>query len=160
LEVLGFTRIQGVDLSPRLVRQYKGSAPCLVGDCRQLAFADHSKDILIVQGGLHHLLVLPDDLQCAFAEMHRVLRSNGRVVFVEPWLTPFLRFAHELAHTVMVRRISTKLDVLAIMIEHERLTYAQWLNHPELILELSRTYFKPVYERFKWGKWNFVGVPR
>src|ERR1700693_3052243 len=31
LERLGFTRLEGVDLSPRLVAQYRGPAKCFVG---------------------------------------------------------------------------------------------------------------------------------
>src|SRR5579863_8906443 len=38
LQSLGFTRVEGVDLSPSLVAQYQGSARCYVGDCRQLPF--------------------------------------------------------------------------------------------------------------------------
>src|SRR5712692_72481 len=66
LESLGFTRLEGVDLSPRLIAQYRGPAKCVVGDCRQLPFADRSKDVLIVQGGLHHLSTLLDDLDQTF----------------------------------------------------------------------------------------------
>jgi SAM-dependent methyltransferase len=94
LERLGFTRLEGVDLSPRLIVEYKGSAKCTVADCRHLPFADGSKDVLIVQGGLHHLPNLPDDLDQTFSEMQRVLRKSGRVLFVEPWRTPFLTFVH------------------------------------------------------------------
>src|SRR5882762_5655493 len=94
LQRLGFTDLEGVDLSPRLLAQFKGSAKCTVADCRQLPFADRSKDILIVQGGLHHLPTLPGDLDQTFEQMHRVLRKDGRVVLVEPWLTSFLRIAH------------------------------------------------------------------
>jgi len=49
LQRLGFTRIEGVDLSPRLLAQFKGSAKCTVADCRRLPFTDRSKDILTVQ---------------------------------------------------------------------------------------------------------------
>src|SRR3982074_3831120 len=94
LQRLGFTRMEGVDLSPRLLAQCKGSAKCTVADCRKLPFTDRSKDVLIVQGGLHHLPALPDDLDQTFSEMQRVLRRNGRVMFVEPWRTPFLTFVH------------------------------------------------------------------
>src|SRR5258708_30880750 len=94
LERLGLTRLEGVDLSPRLLAQFKGSAKCTVADCRQLPFADRSKDVLIVQGGLHHLPALPDDLDRTFSEMQRVLRTSGRVMFVEPWRTPLLTFVH------------------------------------------------------------------
>src|SRR6266851_10006764 len=89
---LGFRNIEGVDISPRLLAQYTGEARCYAGDCRELPFADKSKYAAIVQGGLHHLPVLPDDLERVFAELQRVLRPEGHVVFVEPWLTPFLRF--------------------------------------------------------------------
>src|SRR6266851_3134310 len=104
LERLGFTRLEGADLSPRLVAQYRGPAKCIVSDCRQLPFADRSKDVLIVQGGLHHLPTLPDDLDQTFSEMQRVLRTDGRVLFVEPWRTPFLTFVHFISEISPVRR--------------------------------------------------------
>src|SRR5215470_963157 len=83
LHRLGFTRLGGVDLSPRLIAQYQGPAKCMVADCRKLPFANNSKDVLIVQGGLHHLPHLPTDLEQTFAEMQRVLRKDGRMMLVE-----------------------------------------------------------------------------
>ncbi|MGB2901716.1 MAG: class I SAM-dependent methyltransferase [Candidatus Acidiferrum sp.] len=160
LERLGFTHVEGVDLSPRLIAQYRGSAKCFVGDCRQLPFADRSKDVLIVQGGLHHLPALPEDLEKTFSEMQRVLRKEGRVVFVEPWLTPFLRFVHAVSENSLARRLSNKIDALATMIQFERRTYEQWLTHPDLIRKLAHAHFSPAHESFEWGKWNFVGHPR
>jgi SAM-dependent methyltransferase len=157
---LGFRNIQGVDLSPRLLAEYTGEARCYAGDCRELPFADGSKDAAIVQGGLHHLPVLPDDLERVFAELRRVLRPSGRVVFVEPWLTPFLRFVHTAAQNPLARRLSVKLDALAAMIENERQTYENWLGRPEEISQLVQRYFQPEHESFAWGKWNFVGRPR
>jgi ubiquinone/menaquinone biosynthesis C-methylase UbiE len=157
---LGFTRLEGVDLSPRLIAEYRGPAKCFVADCRQLPFADRSKDILIVQGGLHHLPTLPDDLEKTFSEMQRVLRKDGRVVFVEPWLTPFLRFVHAVSENPLARRLSNKLDALATMIQFERRTYDQWLTQPDLITQIARKHFVPQHESFTWGKWNFVAKPR
>jgi len=157
---LGFRYIEGVDLSPRLLAEYKGAAKCYTGDCRELPFANETKDAAIVQGGLHHLPVLPDDLERVFAEVRRVLRSDGRVIFVEPWLTPFLRFVHGVAENALARRVSGKLDALAVMIENERQTYENWLSRPQEILELARKYFQVEQETFAWGKWNFVGRPR
>jgi ubiquinone/menaquinone biosynthesis C-methylase UbiE len=159
LERLGFTRIEGVDLSPRLVAQYHGPAKCIVADCRKLPFAARTKDVLIVQGGLHHLPVLPDDLDQTFSEMHRVLRNDGCVVLVEPWLTPFLRFVHAVSENPLARRLSNRMDALATMIEFERRTYEQWLGQPALIQKTARAHFVPVHESFAWGKWNFVGAP-
>lgn len=159
LQALGFTRVEGVDLSAHLVAQYQGNARCYVCDCRQLPFADESKDALIVQGGLHHLPSLPDDLERALAQMQRVLRKDGRVVLVEPWLTPFLRFAHAACENPAARRLSNKVDALAVMIEHERRTYEQWLGQPDLIRQIVRKYFVPVQQSVAWGKWSFVGKP-
>jgi ubiquinone/menaquinone biosynthesis C-methylase UbiE len=160
LERLGFTRLEGVDLSPRLIAQYRGPARCMVADCRQLPFADRSKDVLIVYGGLHHLPALPDDLDQTFSEMQRVLRKDARVVFVEPWLTPFLRFIHAISEIPLARRLSNKMDALATMIQFERRTYEQWLSQPDLIRKIARAHFVPLHESFARGKWNFVGTPR
>lgn len=160
LERLGFIHIEGVDLSPRLIAQYRGPAKCFVGDCRQLPFVDRSKDVLIVQGGLHHLPTLPDDLEKTFSEMQRVLRKDGRAMFVEPWLTPFLKLVHAVSENPLARRLSNKMDALATMIHFERRTYQQWLTQPDLIRKLAHAHFSPVHESFEWGKWNFVGHPR
>ncbi len=159
LERLGFTQLEGADLSSQLLSQYRGSAKCTVCDCRQLPFAEASKDVLIVQGGLHHLPTLPESLQQAFAEMHRVLSRNGRVVIVEPWLTSFLKFTHSVCRIPLARRVSAKVDALATMIQYEQRTYDQWLSNPDLILRLARAHFAPVKEAFSWGKWQFAGVP-
>ena len=160
LQRLGFTRLEGVDLSPRLIAQYKGSAHCIVADCRKLPFADRSKDVLIVQGGLHHLPNLPADLKQTFSEMQRVLRKDGRVMFVEPWRTPFLTLVHFVSEIPIVRRFSNKMDAFATMTEYEIRTYTQWLGQPDVIKRMSRTHFVPVHESFAWGKWSFVGMPR
>jgi len=157
---LGFQNLEGVDLSPRLVAQYKGPATCYVADCRHLPFANASKDVMIVQGGLHHLPVLPDDLEQTFAEIQRALKADGRVMFVEPWRTPFLTFAHFVSDHPLMRRLSNKLDALATMTEHERPTYERWLSVPGVITKLAHAHFVPALESCAWGKWNFVGTPR
>ena len=159
LERLGFTNLVGVDLSARLIALYEGKARCFVSDCRRLPFPDQSEDVLIVQGGLHHLTTLPADLAQTCAEMHRVLRRDGRAVIVEPWLTPFLRLVHSVSGMGLARKCSAKLDALATMIDYERVTYEQWLNQPGMILNIARAHFSPVHESFAWGKWMFVGKP-
>ena len=94
LESHGFTRIEGVDLSQALLSEYEGDVRLYAGDCRELKFPDSSKDVLIVQGGLHHLPRIPADLNAVLSEVVRVLRPGGRFVCVAPWLTPFLRSVH------------------------------------------------------------------
>lgn len=159
LSRLGFTHLEGVDLSARLVGLYQGPGQCYVCDCRQLPFPDQSKDVLIVQGGLHHLPTLPESLEQALAEARRVLGKGGRLIVVEPWRTPFLTLAHFVSEIQIVRRCSAKLDALATMTELERQTYEQWLSQPQLVLNLLHRYFKPVHESFAWGKCRFVGIP-
>jgi len=160
LERLGFTHLEGADLSSALLQQYHGPAKWYLCDCRELPFADQSKDVLIVQGGLHHLPALPDDVQRTFAEIRRVLRRNGRLVVVEPWSTPFLTFVNMVCENPLARRLFRKLDALATMNECEEPTFSQWLTNPDLILRLCSQYFMSVQEFFVWGKWYFVGTPR
>jgi ubiquinone/menaquinone biosynthesis C-methylase UbiE len=160
LQQLGFSRVEGIDLSPRLLAQYTGTAKCTVGDCRALPFADHCKDVIIVQGGLHHLPELPGDLEQTLAEIRRVLKRDGRAMFVEPWATPFLNFVHAVCENPFARRHSVKLDALATMIEHERQTYEQWLTQPQWVLSIAGKHFVTLRQSFAWGKWRFLGSPR
>lgn len=159
LQQFGFSNLEGIDLSPRLLERYRGNGRLYVGDCRHLPFPDRSRDFLIVQGGVHHLNKLPDDLEQTFREMQRVLRKDGRVVIVEPWRTPFLRFVHAVSRLRIARACSVKLNAFETMFENERETYEAWLSKPQLIRELSQKYFHPVQESFRWGKWSFVGTP-
>jgi len=62
--------------------------------------------------------------------MQRVLRTDGRVMFVEPWRTLFLTFVHFISELSPVRRISSKMDAFATMTHYERRTYEQWLASP------------------------------
>ena len=78
-----------------------------------------------MQGGLHHLHKLPDDLERVLAEARRVLRRDGRLVVVEPWLTPFLSLAHFVCALRPAHLLSRKVWALATMIEHERDTAAK-----------------------------------
>jgi ubiquinone/menaquinone biosynthesis C-methylase UbiE len=160
LQQLGFSHVAGLDLSPRLLAQYTGPAQRIVADCRQLPLADHSEDVIIVQGGLHHLPELPGDLDQTFSEIRRVLKKNGRAMFVEPWSTPFLNLVHAVCENPLARKCSVKLDALATMIHYERRTYEQWLTQPQLVLRVAEKYFVPVHQSFRWGKWRFLGTPR
>jgi ubiquinone/menaquinone biosynthesis C-methylase UbiE len=160
LQQLGFSQIEGVDLSPRLLAQYHGAARTTVADCRELPFADRTKDVVIVQGGLHHLPTLPGDLDRTLAEIRRVLKREGQVIFVEPWLTPFLRMVHAICENPLARKCSAKLDALATMIDYERRTYEQWLTQPNLVLSVAEKHFVATQQSFAWGKWRYVGTPR
>jgi len=159
LEALGFQRLEGVDLSERLLRRYNGPATLYVCDCRRLPFADGSRDIVIVQGGLHHLREVPDDLEDVLREIRRVLRPQGHLVVVEPWLTPFLRVVHSVCRNRLARRLSRRIGALAVMIEREGRTYEGWLSHPAEIHDRLEAQFRPDRLRIRWGKLMFVGRP-
>ncbi len=125
-----------------------------------LPFSDRSRDIVIVHGGLHHLKMLPDDLERTLSEAHRVLTAEGLLVAVEPWLTPFLRIAHAVCRIALARRVSSKIDAQATMITHEGWTYEQWLTRGPTILSLLQNYFHVERCVIAWGKLSFVGRKR
>ncbi len=154
---MGFGDICGVDLSPSLLRQHTGRAKLYVGDCRDIKLPDACKDFVIVQGGLHHLPELPDDLDKCLGEIRRILAPGGLVAFVEPSLTPFLRLVHYACGIRVLRRLMPKLDALAVMIDHERVGYFNWLSRQGEICTLTCRHFNPLLNRRSFGKWYFVG---
>jgi len=160
LSKLGFVQIEGVDLSASLLSQYSGTARCHVADCRSLPFEDHSREVIIIQGGLHHLPSTSGDLDRCLREIHRVLTVGGQVLIVEPWLTPFLSFVHVVCRQTWVRRLMPKINALATMIDHERETYFEWLTRPNEILSALDRYFLSEQLRCRWGKLMFVGTTR
>ncbi len=154
---LGFTRLEGCDLSQRLLECCEFPARLYVADCRQLPFEDSSRDIFIVQGGLHHLPSLKTDLPQVLAEVRRVLRPGGRFVVVEPWLTPFLSCVHFLAKQRIVRRLSKKIDALQVMIEREATTYFAWLAASREVESFLKLNFATEKYCTGFGKLMFVG---
>jgi SAM-dependent methyltransferase len=156
---LGFPHVIGVDLSPALIDRSACRRQGIVGDARQLPVATASHDLVIVQGGLHHLPSM-DDVHLALAEMHRVLKPDGRAIIIEPWMTPFLRGVHLVAECRALRRIWNRLDAFAAMTEEERPTYEAWLGRPHTILEAVSARFDPLVLRRRFGKLVFMGRPR
>lgn len=157
LEKLGFENLEGVDISAKLLAEYNGEARLHEADCRSLPFEDESRDIIIVQGGLHHLQKLPEDLDQTFAEVVRVLRPNGKFVLVEPWLTPFLRLVHLLSERKTVRKVSSKFDAFATMVHYEAETYYNWLEKSSEIMEQLKFWFDSDYLQIRLGKLTFIG---
>lgn len=158
LKHLGFERLEGVDYSSALLANYAGPAKCVLADCRALPFPDASRDIVIVQGGLHHLQTLPGDLERVVKEVRRVLRPGGRFMVVEPWRTPFLRFVHWVGSFRLARQAWDKLDALETMTELEWVTYDQWLRQPTMVLECLETDFAAERNIVGWGKLMWVGI--
>ncbi len=157
LEQLGFQNLEGVDLSDTLLQQYQGPAQLYVCDCRELHFEDNSKDFVIVQGGLHHLETLPDDLERTVCQVRRVLRPSGRMVVVEPWMTPFLRCAHFIGRQRLLQNMWGKIEAFGRMNEIEGDVYLNWLGQPKNILSIFDCHFATEIRRRKWGKLIYVG---
>jgi SAM-dependent methyltransferase len=157
LDRLGFDRVHGIDLSPRLLGLHQREGRSAVGDCRQLPIESLSFDVAIVHGGLHHLPILPDDLNLTVAEVRRILKPGGLFVVVEPWLTPFLAFVHFVGSIRVTRRMSQRMDALMTMTEHERETYERWLSQPDAIMAILTSAFEPISVEQRWGKLLFVG---
>lgn len=157
LDRLGFSRVHGIDLSPRLLVLHQRRGRCAVGDCRHLPVHSLSHDLAIVHGGLHHLATLPDDLELTVGEVRRILKPGGLFIVVEPWETPFLEFVHRVGSRTVTRRLSQRMDALMTMIEHERHTYEQWLSQPQSIIAILTSAFEPIRMDQRWGKLLFVG---
>jgi SAM-dependent methyltransferase len=156
---LGFPDVVGVDFSEALAGGYRGPGHMVLGDARALPFATASRDVVVVQGGLHHLATF-EDVGAALAEMARVAKADGRIVIIEPWRTPFLRMVNWLVAQPIVRRWSVKLDALATMNEEEYPLYDRWLDSPETVLALVRGALIPSTLRRRWGKILLIGRPR
>ena len=154
---LGFTDLIGVDYSRALVATHEGPGRCVLGDVRAIPLKSGSCDIVAVQGGLHHLFSF-SDVDCALAEMCRVLSPQGRVVIIEPWLTAFLRAVHAVSAQPLARRLWPKLDAFETMREEERETYERWLGAPDEILAIIRRHVVPQLLRCRWGKLVLVGT--
>jgi SAM-dependent methyltransferase len=82
------TSVTGIDISPVATRAASDAAEregladrttFTAMDCEALEFDDSSFDLVCGEGILHHLA-----LDAALAEIARVLRPNGRGVFLEP----------------------------------------------------------------------------
>jgi ubiquinone/menaquinone biosynthesis C-methylase UbiE len=157
LHNLGFDRIEGIDISPRLANRYRGPGTLIIADCRELPLPNASRDALIVQGGLHHLPRLPEDVEQTLLEVSRVLRPGGRFVMVEPCRTPYLSFVHFFSKLRVARALSNKVDAFAEMTENEHATYFEWLKNRDIVLTLLRKFFQPEHQSVRWGKMSFVG---
>jgi SAM-dependent methyltransferase len=158
LRALGFHQITAVDLSPSLL--VASERPAILADSRALPCGSGTHDLVVVHGGLHHLHRLPEDLDLTLEEFWRVLSEDGRLVIVEPWKTPFLRFVHFLCDLPIVRRVFPKAEALASMIAHERPTYERWLASHAVIKRSLLRWFEPERWHVAFGKLLFVGRRR
>lgn len=160
IEEIGFKHIEGVDLSASLLSQYQGSARLYVGDCRELKFKDRSKDLIIIQDGLHHLRTIPEDIEKVLSESYRALKPNGRIIIVEPWLTLFRRSVLFACKIRILGWLWPKFNSYISMVELEGKSYRNWLYHGSSVLKILDKYFICLSRRIRWGKFMYIGEKR
>jgi len=74
--------VVGIDISPMIVQSAVAHHPSLRGtgaDVRRLPFADQSFDVVVSNSTLDHFDDL-DDVVAGLSELHRVLKSGGRLL--------------------------------------------------------------------------------
>jgi SAM-dependent methyltransferase len=131
-------KVTGLDLSPdmlaiarRRAAEAGGDVDLREGDAHRLPFADAAFDTVVCTYGL---CTIPDDRR-AVGEMHRVLRSGGRLVLVD----------HVRSTIPPVRWFQRGLEVLSVRIDGDRLT-----RRPAAIV--GQFGFDVVErDRFRWG---------
>ena len=81
---------------PGLITSEVFPAPAvrLVADARHLPFPEAALRAIVFTDVLHHM----PDVQQFFREACRCLRSGGKILMVEPWVTPWSRFVYRRLH--------------------------------------------------------------
>jgi len=81
---------------PGLIRSEVFCCPSvqLVLDGRQIPFRDGSLRAIVFTNVLHHI----PDLRGFFEEGSRCLRPGGKILMIEPWVTPWSRFVYKHLH--------------------------------------------------------------
>ena len=159
LQRMGFQNVEGVDLSDSLLEEYRGPATLHLADCLDLPLDEDGYDVVIVQGGLHHLPQMPTDLDRCLGCVRRILKPTGKFYVIEPWSTPFLTLAHTVTEWPIMRKVYAKGDALAIMTERERVTYEQWLGSTRQIQDAFQRHFEIQQWKASWGKLAAIGTP-
>jgi SAM-dependent methyltransferase len=65
-----------------------------VADAQQMPFEDGSLRAIVFTDVMHHI----PDVRRFFSEAARCLRPGGRILMIEPWVTPWSRFIYERFH--------------------------------------------------------------
>ncbi len=159
-DLLELARAGDEDALDSLLEEYRGPAQLHLADCLELPLESDSYDVVIVQGGLHHLPDMPTDLDRSLAGVNRILKPTGKFYVIEPWKTPFLVFAHAVTDRSLTRKLYAKGDALATMTERERVTYEQWLGMPDVIRETFQRHFEIESWQTNWGKLAAIGSPK
>jgi len=66
----------------------------VVADAEKIPFADGSLRAIVMTDVLHHM----PRVESFFAEASRCLRRDGKILMIEPWVTPWSRFVYTRLH--------------------------------------------------------------
>jgi len=66
----------------------------VVSDAQAMTFADGALRAIVMTNVLHHM----PKVRLFFAEATRCLRSGGRILMIEPWVTPWSRLIYKRLH--------------------------------------------------------------
>lgn len=141
--------VTGTDFSPVAIvrareraRRYQFDATFMVADAENLAFADHSFDIVTVHDGLHHL----DNPERAIREMARVARRG--VLILDPAQAALTRLAVWLGAAVDVEEAGNpvkRLDPEAVMTILRKEAFER--------IAFRRTLMYYPHEPYRWFAW-------
>lgn len=149
-----------IDLARKQARSEGLDIAFEVMDAENLSFKDHCFDVVCGTGILHHL-----DLKSAYSELQRVVKANGKTVFVEPLghnpvitlyrkLTPAMRTEDE--HPLLMSDIAlAKSSFEHVDAHHFNLfatlsTFVPFLSSP--LNSLDKVLFKiiPFAKKYSW----------
>lgn len=176
-------RVTGTDFSPAAIarareraRRYGFDATLLVADAENLAFADHSFDLVAVHDGLHHL----DNPERAIQEMARVARRG--VLILDPAQAAMTRLAIRIGITVEVeeagnpvKRFDPKAVATILHTEgferivfrrtlmyypHEPYRWFAWFDNPVLFLLFRAAFTSINLALGRWGNKLSLGATR
>jgi SAM-dependent methyltransferase len=66
----------------------------MIADAQSLPFAEHSLRAVVMTNVMHHM----PDVRRFFSEASRVLRPDGKILMIEPWVTPWSSFVYKYLH--------------------------------------------------------------
>jgi SAM-dependent methyltransferase len=141
-----------VDLWPGLSEHVEGGVEAHVKSATNLGFLEsESVDVVFASNFLEHLSI--DDVRAVLAEAHRVLRSRGRLILVQPnYRTSHKRYFDDYTHISIWTDVSLSDFVEAERFEVERVesrflpltVKSRFPVHPSLIRLYLASPIKPM----------------
>ncbi|MDD2923525.1 MAG: class I SAM-dependent methyltransferase [Anaerolineales bacterium] len=111
-----YKEIHGIDLTADIEAVQSVFAPMNIplflekGDVQNMPYPDHSFDTVLLVSILEHLK--PLELERAFAEVNRVLKPGGQMVYGTPVEKPFMVFMFSLlGHNIRDEHFSTEKEI-------------------------------------------------